>query len=359
MGKVKYIHALDENGQLIAISNVENEGHHGRVFTCLHCGGNLVAKFSREGTARKITPHFSHKVCDCSYESYIHVLAKHLLKERFDKSDTFKISIKREVECNEVTSCPIGKVSNCKGCEYQVFELKEFYSLITEEKQFDNFRADLLLEDTTGSHQPIFFEIKYKHACTTDKIESGNLIIEIDVESEERLKTILCNDLEESEIVRFYGFNRKSKQKSDRVENYNIQHFSLFRTGKASVPELHEHIPCKQAIFPHSVFEIAFVLDYFGFPTPYDYGYVAALDEGINVRACQLCKFRKDDYENSLKPHFCIMYKRRMVGNESERYKYMHPDVTDAKTCPFFEINQQLIQEVHETMKKNPYKRLK
>lgn len=359
MAKIKYNYAIDERERLISISMVDQETHLGRVFKCVSCGGDMVAKFGKEDAKRKTTPHFSHKVCDCSFESYLHSLAKRILKEKFENSEQFMVKMKRSVLCNEASSCPIFVSDSCKGFVLQEFDLKKYYQMVTEEKQFDGFRADVLLEDTSGQHKPIFFEIKYKHACSSEKIASGNMIIEIDVESEKQLGDLLESDLEESDGLRFIGFRRDSAQSSKDVVQERIQHFSLFSSGKASVPEIHECYDCKTSVYTHSIFEIVFNLDYIGFPTPYDYGYVAALDEGIPVKTCQLCKFRKDGYERGNRPHFCCMYKKRMMGNEAEKYAYMYPNGTDAKDCRYYEKDQDFIQKVHEVMKNAPYKRLK
>lgn len=359
MGRIKYNHAIDENGNLISINNVEKNGHHGRLFKCVHCGGAMSAKFSREDAKRKMTPHFSHKICDCSYESYIHSLAKRILVEKYKQSDSFIIEMKRYAKCNERDTCPIKNTDECFHADVQSFNLKPYYNIVSEEKQYDGFVADVLLKDNTDKHQPIFFEIKYKHACTSQKIASGNMIIEIDVNTEEDLISALSYNIKESDTVRFWGFDRMSKIPSDSAENVYLQHFALFRTGKAKVPELHEFISCKRIVYAHSIFEIVFQLDYFGFPTPYEYGYIAALKEGFDVKSCQLCKYRKDGYEYGNNPHFCCLYKKRMVGKENEKFLFMYPDATDAIQCEYFVVNQELVRDVKELFVESPYKRLK
>lgn len=346
MANILYSHAIDENNNIVSIHDIDKDTCSGRVFTCLSCGQPMIARI---GTKRQ--PHFAHKIeCDCSPESYIHQLAKHIIKTTFDNSKTYEIEINRSHKCAEYASCPLFLKGDCSEIYPEKYDLKQYYQIATEEKMFDGFRADILLE-STSNHQPIFFEIKYRHACTADKIASNNRIIEIDVESENELNSLLNTSvLRDSRNIRFYNFNTVSKQTSTEVKSFTVQNFSLFKSTKARV--FNYNVVCNEQHSDLSIFEITMRQLNDSQISAYDIGYVAALDAHVIDSACHLCKYRKESYNLEYGPNFCCMYKLRADQNR-------YPHTREAQFCEFYKLDESRINTIREKMKQIPLRRIK
>lgn len=82
MSSVKYHYALDEQNRLICIDEVSIEDRHAHSYHCLNCGAGMIP---RMGKVR--SRHFAHRGDEdnCGNETYLHKLAKRLIKEKFDR----------------------------------------------------------------------------------------------------------------------------------------------------------------------------------------------------------------------------------------------------------------------------------
>ena len=99
-------------------------------------------------------PHFYHKqVVDCSVETYLHKLTKHIFKERFDKAEHYEITYPISKECS-AKGCPL-RNEQCKkiDCTTTV-DLKQYYDTCQEEMPIDDYTADLLLTNSTKPDIP-------------------------------------------------------------------------------------------------------------------------------------------------------------------------------------------------------------
>ena len=87
-GTIKYHYALDETGTLISVEDVCPEDRNKHRYTCLGCGAEMILKAGKV-KAR----HFAHKVNTehCGVETYLHKLAKRIVKRKFESGGKFEI----------------------------------------------------------------------------------------------------------------------------------------------------------------------------------------------------------------------------------------------------------------------------
>ena len=180
MAELKYTYALDKNENCIGIGNAQK----GIEYRCPHCKGEMVVK---EGSIK--VKHYAHKIRpqNCSYETYLHALAKKRIEEWFNSDSALNISFRTKDRCSNFEHCLWNHddyTSYCEKKSSRSFNLKNYYNVITREKTYKGFRADLLLSDSENRHEPIFIEILVSHQCEKEKIESGMRIIEVALSSE-------------------------------------------------------------------------------------------------------------------------------------------------------------------------------
>ena len=82
MCTVRYHFAYDEHDSIIDIDNVSSEYRKEHDFHCISCGALMMARLGNEKAH-----HFAHKGGEsCGSETYLHILAKLMLKRKFDNS---------------------------------------------------------------------------------------------------------------------------------------------------------------------------------------------------------------------------------------------------------------------------------
>ena len=93
-----------------------------------------------------------------------------------------------------------------------------------------------------------------------------------------------------------------------------------------------------------AIFEASIDSDYLGKPSPYDFGYMAARQNGIQVRTCQFCKYHKNGYEVGfgLLPIFCCLYKK--YGTPE------NPEPQYAGECEYYMEDRNVIDEISSQM---------
>lgn len=148
----------------------------------------------------------------------------------------------------------------------------------------------------------------------------------------------------EQEIV-FYGFKRDSV-KSVLLDKRQLFRFLLFRSGKAYVSNYEDMPVCNEGRRNRSaILELNIDGDYcnyVGEPSIYDYGLIRALQEGLDIKNCRLCKFRRSGYETSMNPNFCCLSKK--YG--TPRY----PEATEAGQCKYFVLDNDKITKLIPSM---------
>lgn len=95
MAELKYTYALDKNENCIGIENAQK----GIEYRCPHCKGEMVVK---EGSIK--VKHYAHKIRpqNCSYETYLHALAKKRIEEWFNSDGALNISFRTKDRCSNL-----------------------------------------------------------------------------------------------------------------------------------------------------------------------------------------------------------------------------------------------------------------
>lgn len=358
MTNITYQYGIDENGKCVHISSVDVSTHKGRVFRCLSCGGELIAKIGAPGKARTKSSHFAHKhICECNKESYLHKLGKILFLKRFESGDPINICVPTIKVCPERNSCPLHDTNKCRIEKEKPFDLKKYYDKCTEEKEHDGFRADLLLENSKDKNiRPIFIEIVYTHRCAPQKIESNNKIIEIDVHDEHLLKSCICGSFKENGHIHLYNFETKITGEMDSDNKRSLNHFLLFKSGAMLANPDNRLTSCKERNItnPSALAEFLFETN-----TPdlrmmslYEIGSFLAQKAGYPVRNCGLCKY------HDIKSH---------ILTDDELYCNLHhkfgtpknPNWLEAKTCQYFRVNEEQMTSIEQQLDAITYMQIK
>lgn len=354
--KHEYLKFALKDGQLVSIDDVPNGNECG--CQCPACGKDLCAR--NNGTKR--IHHFAHQSgadCPGAVESSIHLLAKKVLKERFDdKNKSFRIQFSKRLNCCEYKTCPYFDDDICKSELQSIgpYDLKEYYDTCVVEAPDGDFRPDLLLTSSTKKdREPIYIEILYKHKCEESKVRSGKRIIEIKVESETDVLALGSMDIfkEDTECrfeskdrqspVKFYFFNFQCKTATETpIERpFDVSHFILHKSGLTFCDR---NSNCCDAIikrFPSSKAELNIRFNRSSSVSDSHLGLVYLLDKGHAEKNCKLCTyFRADKNINS-----CALY----IQCQTPHY----PKENEAERCPYYEPNKVLIDEAREIINSN------
>lgn len=228
---VKYHWALNEKGETVSIKDI-NEQNRGKNYYCPNCGCPMIPSSITKENKRQ--PHFKHKGGEhCSYESYLHKLAKKRLKEIFDNREHFYVEVDAVNCCDQFNTCKLRasndtidssayiKKVDCPTHYKKVLDLKKFYDKCELESGYNNFIADVMLSDSKGENPvPLFLEIYHTHECEQVKIDSGIPIIEFVVKTEEDLELLEINVIKELSV---HAGNRKKENK--KIVFYNLNKF--------------------------------------------------------------------------------------------------------------------------------------
>lgn len=195
MAEIKFKYAYDENGTLVCIDSISKESRKLHKYTCVGCGNSLIPRAIGSKYKRA---HFCHKdEVVCSGETYLHKLAKLIIKNKFETEPNFFIEYNATIECKNA-DCKY-RTPRCidKYSSHRV-DLKEYYDTCTEESTINGYIADLLLTNSKyPKREPILIEVCVSHPCEDNKKESGLKIIEIKIKDEQ---DIFC--LKHEEVIR-------------------------------------------------------------------------------------------------------------------------------------------------------------
>lgn len=209
ISRIQYPYAVDENGALVFIENVDKESRHNHSFVCPNCGKPMVPRLGEHNAHC-----FAHdKGKACGKESYIHKAAKEILAKRFNESDTFPVTFYTRCECKQAQSCEHFDLCRCGYKEKKEYDLKESYDLHAEvEYTIVNddieFRPDVALLSSNKLRKPIFLEVFFKHKSTEEKI-SHNQCIEFRVKDFCDLHNLESAPIIESETIKFLNFKKR------------------------------------------------------------------------------------------------------------------------------------------------------
>ena len=275
--------------------------------------------------------HFVHKnAVSCSYESYLHKLAKTKMREAFLSSKHFFLSYKAKAICS--CECPFVDSPKCEGEKQVEFDLRKFYDTCEIEASFHQYKADLLLTSSTNPKRPpVLIEIMVTHKCTDDKINDGVRIIEIPINSEEQIDSIINSC--KITATRDNQFNYiHSNKRSITLYNFNkVESYDPI----CSINELACYFSRKNTIvfwlnqqgqfcsFDCHCYEVSQKLPpnvhYFitQIATPFKEIFQEFSKRGVKIRNCFLCKFSKQD---TLGDRLCVLYKKYNLPRKPSPY---------------------------------------
>lgn len=291
-------YAQTDKGAIIHISKVNESNRHNKYY-CISCGCEL-----EPALGFKNAHYFRHKTNACSYESYLHKLAKKMLKLKFDTSDKFEIVTQQHKTCEKLHCCIFGIESECSIQEEKTYDLKKngLYDLCQEEQSVldGRFVADLLITDTGKTQKPVLIEIYVTHKSTEEKRNSKLPIIEIQIGNENQIDDLIANPIghKESkykcEYINFKKISNSHCRPSDI--KFPLDKLSVFKSGKYYYTGLshdsdnNNTFNCSKLNEPrkeNTQIEVALPKNYWGKEAPLLYCY----KKNIKTCYCELCFF--------------------------------------------------------------------
>lgn len=337
-----YTYALNEFSELINV----DDAHKSHKYYCPYCNAPMIP---HQGVKRKHRWHFAHKSDverTCSYETYLHQIAKIKIRKMFYDSKCFNITFSAPCICN-VTDCPLNMQEPCKWRKTKTVDLKKYYDQCQLEKPIDGFIADLALTNSAFPNRPpVLIEIYVTHKSTNEKINSGIRIIEIKLQSEDELEKIISSESitemvyykkpwsEGIDLVRFYNFDghifdvptlENQKQKFhfwiDRQRHFFHNEPNYVIAGPGT------DYGCLSQLSSDLVDSI-FRIDA-SFPINLDFAFNELLKANIPIKYCNMCEFyRLYDYGTRI----CMLCKSKGTSR--------YPQLSCANSCPYFKLRK-------------------
>lgn len=317
-----YSYANNSSGDLINVSTAQRN----EKYFCPICGELMNPHM---GKVRRW--HFAHKnVGNCSYESYLHKLAKIRISQAFLSSEHFLLSYNAKAICSY--ECPFVDSPKCVGEKHVEFDLRRYYDTCVIEATYHQYRADLLLTSSTNPKTPpILIEIMVTHKCTKDKINEGVRIIEIPIQSEEQIDNIVSNctltgvrgeycnyNYSNDRNITLYNFNKvESFDPIGRFDGYEeclgrkntivfwLNRQGQFRSFDCYCYEVSKMLPLNVHYY---ITEIG---------TPFKEIFQEFSKRGVKIRNCFLCKFSKQDFWVE---RLCVLYKKYNLPRKPSPY---------------------------------------
>ena len=201
---IMYRFALNKDGKRISIDDVSSKDEK-REFICPECKGILNPRALDSGS---VTKHFYHlnkegegSAGQCSGESYLHWISKELLAECLRESDSFIVKYATTESCRNKEAATI-----CVKNVIMEIDIVKEYPYVYVEKRDEVYIPDIMLKNDKG--EKIYIEI-YKSSASSDKKRNcGNKIIQIKVQHEKDIESILQKKVIEgnSKSVEFINF---------------------------------------------------------------------------------------------------------------------------------------------------------
>lgn len=323
METIKYKFAVTSNNNIVDISYITDRNID---YYCLGCNSKLIPRL---GEIRQ--KHFAHSINEqvCSYETYLHQLAKKTLfknlSTRIANNEPFYIRICRENKCIDCTriyddGCTFDK-------KFENINILKRYNEVFLEKSIDNYRPDVLL---IGNKKHLFLEIKVKHACEKEKIESDNQIIEILVNNEDdinKLKTGQFDLEDESYRHNIQTRPRFLKLIDTNMCRYTKRYFIVYTSGKCILMDTNDFKIKKLSKVIQYKIEVS---DNY-LKTEYVKNITGAYEKGIKINNCHLCRYHGlTKWHNEDNDHlvFCKFKKHSVNSNEAAECDYYKIDRT-------------------------------
>lgn len=308
-------YALDSLSKIVDIKDVEKGTP--QHFFCFSCADRMIPK---KGNIK--IHHFAHKTLTCSFESYLHKLAK--LKFYFSYSKCLEESKPFYLEYHLNTECFSCKEKLQVTClsknEFRLFDLTKTFNQIFIEKGIDGFIADILLK-SSSSKEILLIEFAVTHECTIEKISLGHRIIELKIKNEDDLTPISLNRIGYEKFnIRTYNFKRKTLSGNlfnpYKCKNYFF-FFSVNSVGKANsytgqMREILSNIESSEFMY-YKIFEMRGSIDE-------RQKFIDLVKEsslkGFKVMNCHACRFFKHNVRREqFYPWFCTKHKAEVENS--------------------------------------------
>lgn len=323
--KYQYAYYIDKDEEkVISIADITEENRKLYNFRCISCGHELLP---RAIDSKHRRPHFYHKeIINCSGETYLHKLSKHIIKEKFDSSPTFFIEYNVTKKCNN-DACKYRNLY-CQE-EYSPYkvDLKKYYDTCTEETAINGFVADLLLTNSEKTEiEPILIEICVSHPCDENKIKSGLRIIEIKIRNEQDIISLLHKDIIKEDSFSYDNDNAKFISFKTLIPvpfHVKLQRY-IYNPKTDPIGYLTE-VDCtgaKYKLRKDSLLElnVFYTNDYKKCEI---WDVLQWLSKHKGLRRCNLCKF-----------YYATLYEKHAICRLSKKYgKPAHPSMDEAERC--------------------------
>lgn len=225
--EVKYPYALIEDESILHIREVDKDNRRLHKYTCPGCHQEFRPRLG----AKRAHCYYHYLGNRCSMDKYIHNTAEKLLQQKFySEEEKFEVTMTVLTQCHHYKDC-IFKEHTCSQSEVKTFDLKKYYKDCLVEQKFGEFIPDLLLvpKDET-KNDPIFIEIWHKHKTSEKKMNSGNKIIEIRIETPEELEQLPKGPITESDKITFTNFDPAQKD-PDKMPGVKLLQYTLYDKG--------------------------------------------------------------------------------------------------------------------------------
>ncbi len=345
MKKPYLTYALSAEGKLVHIDSVANGKECGCF--CTYCGEPLQAK---QGAKRK--HHFSHlsgTECEAAYESMLHLLAKEKIQEAFYNRTSLYIEFEYTSFCNQDKCIFMSHSRRCSNKEKRRIDIKEWYDSCEQEISYDNIRrrSDLkFFSKEFPERKPIYIEFCVTHASDEAKLHSGNKIIEILIEDEDSISSLIESGIVEKtktigeewegrkiKIVAFYGFKTKDYNNSNINESVWLTRCAFMPSGKIYLSN--EHCNCKQIKRKDHRALCEVVFSAHNRYEAYNYAYTIC-SQKYHISNCNSCRnFVTVSSWFDAPYKMCKMYKSLQLHLEDFRTTGSF-DTSRAKNCRFY-----------------------
>ena len=346
-------YALDSEGKLVNIEQAES----GKKCNCIcpACQESLVA---RKGKIRK--HHFAHssgKNCEHAYETMLHQLAKEKFQEAFYKNEEFIIQYEYKSYCSKKKECKYIPFGDCSTKTTPKFNLKDYYDTCEQEKGYDNSnrRSDLkIYSKKHPDKEPVYLEFCVTHASDSEKLHSGNRIIEILIEKEDDIFDIIekgvietkSDNEEKINKISFYGFKNEDNKNDNISSEIDFFRFTLYKSGKMFCSS--DRCFCDKLLKPrsNSLVDLCFHLPNIIPVSENIYNYMKCLCyKKYGVLNCSLCiNYVKSYCEPAM---MCKCYLKLQLPYE-EKYNL---NTARAMQCSYFRLQEKtLLKNIKEGM---------
>lgn len=320
---MRYRYANDEHGEIVDAQTLDRATlPRGERLACAGCGGDVVPVLGmlKESHFRHI--HTTER--PCSRETYLHKLAKRIVADSFQAAlkdrrpywltlQVPRVCCHWEKEFGFVCERQLG---------YRRFDLTLHFDEVSVEAGVEGFVADVLFS-ARKSGQKLLVEIIVTHECTPDKIASGLRILELRVDEEDDLTSLVTGLDPIKHAHKCHNFKPQAPLQTScrgRCER-EISAFLVFKSGKTKIEtgtatRISWIQRSRKVSHAHTI-EAA----EHGIVTPYlaTGGYkieaLRALQAGAPIKCCALCRYAGTMTID--KPVFCKIRRMEVGHNEA------------------------------------------